>query len=412
MSASKEHDDVYSSDEESFDEQPKSQVLLGFIDAPIVYDLENDDDDDDEIPTIEDTFIGGQPVWLHPESQPPQKLVTCDLCQKEMALYLQAFAPWPGKLYDRVIYVFGCKNTRSCSGKKGSIKAIRGIIKDQATIDKIKLENQEALQKDMDAKLKLDKQKKLNEELTKDLFKKTDTSSNPFGGSSNPFSNPFGLNPFEKKEPEQKKDDDKSKVTETKSENSGKTPSYADIAAKNAPKPKPVKKLEGALPEYKGYFVYVENERFKKTKVDPDLEQYKHLIEQGGDDDIDIPEKVGTSAGFDNSQAGKIANMLQDKYFEKFTTIVQENPGQVLRYGGQPLWYSSKIGLTPSGKKFELQLMPKAIIDLEGLDGDIISGMSWGTIVVFTSDDDFIPEENFDDNSVSYIEELTFVQWE
>ena len=116
--------------------------------------------------------------------------------------------------------------------------------------------------------------------------------------------------------------------------------------------------------------------------------------------------------GFENPQAGKIANMLQDKCFEKFTNVVQENPGQVLRYGGQPLWYSSKIGHAPSGKKYELQLMPKAIMDLEGLDGDIIGGMSWGTIVVYTSEDDFIPEENFDKNDVGYVEELTFVQWE
>ncbi|RCK65696.1 hypothetical protein Cantr_01281 [Candida viswanathii] len=103
-------------------------------------DAEDEDGADDDTPTIEDTFIGSQP--------------------------------------------------------KGSVKAVRGIIKDQATVDKIKLENQEALRKDMDAKMKLEKQKKLNDELTKDLFKKSDTSSNPFGGGSNPFSNPFGLNPL------------------------------------------------------------------------------------------------------------------------------------------------------------------------------------------------------------------------
>ncbi|EER31262.1 conserved hypothetical protein [Candida tropicalis MYA-3404] len=411
MSTNNENEDVYSSDEESFDESSKSQVLLGFVDAPIIYNQEengDDDDEEEELPTIEDTFIGGQPVWLHPESKPPQKLVTCDLCNQEMALYLQAFAPISGKLYDRVIYVFGCKNTKSCSGRKGSIKAIRGIIKDKETIEKIKLENQQALQKDLDAKLKLDKQKKLNEELTKDLFKKTDTSSNPFGGNSNPFSNPFGSNPFDKKAEEPKKPESTDKKTT-------KTPSYADVASTNAPKPKPVKKFQGTLPEYKGYFVYVENERFKKGKTDPDLEKYKHLIEQEGDgdfDDGDISEKVGTSMGFENPQAGKIANMLQDKCFEKFTNVVQENPGQVLRYGGQPLWYSSKIGHPPSGKKYELQLMPKAIMDLEGLDGDIIGGMSWGTIVVFTSEDDFIPEENFDKNDVGYVEESAFVQWE
>ena len=48
---------------------------------------------------------------------------------------------------------------------------IRGIIKDSETVNRIKKENQEALQKDMEAKLKLEKQK-FNDELTKDLFKR------------------------------------------------------------------------------------------------------------------------------------------------------------------------------------------------------------------------------------------------
>ena len=44
---------------------------------------------------------------------------------------------------------------------KGTVKVIRGIIKDSETVNRIKKENQEALQKDMEAKLKLEKQKSL-----------------------------------------------------------------------------------------------------------------------------------------------------------------------------------------------------------------------------------------------------------
>ena len=61
MSTNNENEDVYSSDEESFDESSKSQVLLGFVDAPIIYNQEengDDDDEEEELPTIEDTFIG------------------------------------------------------------------------------------------------------------------------------------------------------------------------------------------------------------------------------------------------------------------------------------------------------------------------------------------------------------------
>ena len=77
--------------------------------------------------------------------------------------------------------------------------------------------------------------------------------------------------------------------------------------------------------------------------------------------------------------------MLNDKYFEMFSNTVKHNPGQVLRYdlGGKPLLYSGKMMLpkilaqpaniprpsfNPSSeRRFELQLMPKAIMDLEDL---------------------------------------------
>lgn len=427
--------DEYSSDEESFDESTKSKVLLGFVDVPIISD--GKDPEDNDLPTIEDTFIGGQPVWLHPDSKPAEKSLTCDVCNGKLALYLQAFAPIDGKLYDRVIYVFGCKNTKSCSGKKGTVKVIRGIIKDSETVNRIKKENQEALQKDMEAKLKLEKQKKFNDELTKDLFKKKDTpeASNPFGGNSNPFSNPFGLNPFSKK-PEEEKEEEKEKEKET-----SKSKSYADVASKNAPKPKSVKKLQDDLPEYRGLFVYVDNEKFKKIQHDPELEKYKHLIDKKEYDELDILEKLSSSAsasGLDNPQASQISNMLNDKYFEMFSNTVKHNPGQVLRYdlGGKPLLYSGKDDVAKkflaqpaniprpsfnpsSERKFELQLMPKAIMDLEDLGNnrnvginDILNGMSWGTIIVCTDEEDFIPEENFDANQVGYIEEWCGVQWE
>ncbi|KAL6450454.1 LOW QUALITY PROTEIN: TSR4 20S rRNA accumulation protein 4 [Candida maltosa Xu316] len=407
--------DEYSSDEESFDEKTKSQVILGFVDAPIVTNSE--DPEENEEPTIEDTFIGGQPIWLHPDSKPSEKSLTCDVCQQKLALYLQAFAPMQGKLYDRVIYLFGCKNTKTCSNKKGSVKVIRGIIRDKETVDRIKQENQDALNKEMDAKLKLEKKKQLNEELTKDLFKKKDTA-NPFGGSSNPFASPFGSNPFDKKSQEEKKPEEK------------KQPSYSEVAAKNAPKPKPVKKLDVELPEYNGYFVYTDNERFKKQVNDPELDKYKHLIENADNDDFDDTVGSSTTDSALNPQTSKIS---KDKYFENFSNTVKHNPGQVLRYylGGKPILYNGKDEVAKkfltnppniprpaynpsSERQFELQLMPKAIMDLEDATeiSDILNGMSWGTIIVCTDVEDYIPEENFDENQVGYIEEWCGVQWE
>ena len=45
---------------------------------PIISD--GKDPEDNDLPTIEDTFIGGQPVWLHPDSKPAEKSLTCDVC--------------------------------------------------------------------------------------------------------------------------------------------------------------------------------------------------------------------------------------------------------------------------------------------------------------------------------------------
>lgn len=428
MSSAKEE---YYSDDELIDDKSNSDVLLGFVDAPI--EIGEDE------PTIEDTFIGGKPIWLHPGSPPDQKLITCDNCHKEMALLLQAFSPLDDKLYDRVIYVFGCKNTALCSKKKGSIKCIRAISKDPERVASIKQELEDVTKADLDEKLQQENKKKLNAELTKDLFsaaKEANNSSsnpfdsNPFGSSSgaNPFasSSTTSANPFAKQEPEAKKPE-----------------TFASVVAKNAPKTtkkksKQTKALE--LPEYPGFFIYVEKEKFKKVTMEPELEKYKDLIEKMDDESTHEEEDIGSSAPQLNSQTTKMANMLDDKYFEAFTNTVKHNPGQVLRYdlGGKPLLYSGQDEIAPkfahrnahevavpapaynpsSRRRFELQLMPKAIMDLENLQdkdvtlADILNGMSWGTIIVCTDEEDYIPDEQFDANHVGYISEWVGVQWE
>ena len=418
------HDEYSSDEEEPFDENSKSEVFLGFVDVPV-------EESDDE-PTIEDTFIGGKPVWLHPDSPPDNKYITCDNCGKTMALYLQAFAPFDGKLYDRVIYIFGCKNTSQCSNKKGSIKAIRGISKDPERMESLRKEEEEVLRKDLDQKLRLENKKKIQIEMTKDLFGKS-TSSNPFGGQENPFGNSFGTgNPFAKEDVKEKD------VKEVKKDGKEiKKPSYAEVVK---PAPKVSKKSSSKpLPSYFGNFLYVEQEKFKKEKLDSELEKYKHLI------DMDVEKESGsgrrgsmssqTSGAALDPQNAKISNMLDDKYFEAFSNTVKHNPGQVLRYcmGGRPLLYSGRDdiakkfagdqwtlpnpGYNPSSQRqFELQLMPKCIIDLEQIATasitDILNGMSWGTIIVCTDVEDYIPEDNFDENNVAYIEEWCGVQWE
>lgn len=94
------------------------------------------------------------------------------------------------------------------------------------------------------------------------MFKKdTPEASNPFGGNSNPFSNPFGLNPFSKK-PEEEKEEEKEKEKET-----SKSKSYADVASKNAPKPKSVKNYKTIFPSIVDYLSMLTMKNLKRYSM-------------------------------------------------------------------------------------------------------------------------------------------------
>lgn len=429
--------DEYSSDDEDLT-AGNSEVLLGYVDISL----------DEEAPSIEDSFIGGQPVWLHEHSVPKPLLLQCGHCHKEMALLLQAYCPFEGGLYDRVIYLFACKDTRQCSGQKGSIRAIRGVCKDPKRMKEIQEVQDKELEKLYEEKMRLEKKRQYEIEVTKDLFSATKSTGNP-------FSNPFGANPFdsanpfgagEKNQGEKEKDKDKEKKKAQK--DTGKedelpvhkhkegskaqsSTSYAS-AAQGSIVPegeKQEREEKVVLPSFPGYFIYTEQEKFKKVAEEDQLEKYKHLIEASGEPSKE--RSMSQSSGTLNPENNKIAAMLNDKYFENFTNVVGHNPAQVLRYhlGGKPLLYSGKDNVArtvltntlpdpaynPSSlRRFELQLMPKAIIDLEstgsGLAADILAGMAWGTIIVATDIEDYVPR--LDANHVAYVEEYCGVQWE
>lgn len=395
--------DAYSSDEEDSAFPRSSRVSLGFVDV----EIERSDDE----PTVEDSFIGGQPVWFD-GSRPDDSLLKCKNCISPMALILQAYAPLEGSYYDRIIYVFGCKKSE-CNRKPGSIRALRALSKDPKRMEELK---QEDLNQQLDSKLKVDEGKNF-------LFgtdgKVTEAQANPFGG--NPFSsggsNPFGApdsNPFAKKEEDVK--------------------DYASVATKAAPA-KPLKKQEATdgatkvkkLPEYPGYFLYVDEEKFQKKQHSKKLPDNVHI----NDSALDFENEVGGSSRELSNEQQAIAAGLQDKSFQHFSEVVEYNPLQVLRYdiGGSPLLFSSKDetsmkitknlvpnpGYNPSSsRQFELQVMPKAIIDFERDQVEITGGIEWGTIIVYTDKEDYMPGLSDGDNSshVGYVEEWVGVQWE
>lgn len=424
--------DLYLSDEEdlfeSYDSGALSSAYLGFTDLQIDYDRS---EPSDELPTIEDTFIGGYPLWFNENSKPKDSMVSCGNCGKKMALLLQAFAPLDGKLYDRVIYIFACKDTRSCSRKKGSVKCIRAISKDPVKMEKLKEDASKGAEKEMEEKLKLEEDKQKQLKIGEDLFKDAGESSqtNPFGGS-NPFDQ---ANPFASIKAPESKTSGSDAPDSAKQQSPVEEPEAADSES--------LAYIDRSYPCYPGYFVFVEPEKRNKADVDPDLEKYKHLIAQESDNEGSSSADAGLEsvANALNPKAAQISRMMDDKCFENFTNVLRHNSTQVLRYdlAGKPLLYSSKgpvakaflsattdplvprPAYNPSSvRRFELQLMPKAILDLSAEDlanadsNAIINGMSWGTIIICTDAEDYIPPEYFDLNHVAYIEDWVGVQWE
>lgn len=415
------NEEDFSDEEEIYDRG--SEVYLGFTD--VAFSEENEE------PSIEDTFIGGQPIWLHENSTPEEKDLQCDNCTNKMALLIQAFAPREDKPYDRVIYIFACKNTQICLRKKGSVKAIRGISKSPARVAQIKAEQAVEVQKTIDEKLKIESQRQLQIDVIKDLFdsSKSAPQENPFGG------NPFGGNSFDGGKPFAKKSYPEPEKTTAVENIESKTPNYSLVATKAATKKKLAVSYKDKLPEYPGFFLFTEKERLKKVTYEPELEKYEELI-----DKMDSPKDTkerrmsnssATSGSALNPETSKIARMLNDSCFENFSSVVAQNPSQVLRYdlGGSPLLYCGKDEVAktvrtstipdpaynPSSyRQFELQLMPKAIMDLElclsKLIKDVLEGMSWGTIIVATDYEDGV--SSLDENYIGYVVEYCGVQWE
>lgn len=383
-------------------------VYLAFVDTPVK--------EDDEL-TIEDTFIGGEPVWLAEDSLPPKDMLRCGACKgsNNFKLLLQAFSPLDiaqveevqKKLSvqdlthvnpddDRVLYVFICTK---CQRKPNSVRCIRGIKKNKSTT------NRESVDKKMQ-QLSEPKEFKINPfDITK-----SDTS--------NPFSNPFGSqdnsNPFSTNVKSGEIDDIKEPQLSTK----------AQLKAAQSEHDKKKNKEFDTSKVFKSYLLYVEEESFKNKKPDhlklpKNLKIDKEALDLTGTDEDDLekdPIKL-------DPRTEKLSKFLDDDTFQKFQEVVAYNPHQVLRYdlGGMPLLYADMKTEQPpfrvpnpsynsqSCRVFEMQLMPKLIMDLED-ETDVNEGMEWGTILIYTDIQNFIPQ--CDENDVAYVEEYVKVQWE
>ncbi|CCK71947.1 small subunit rRNA maturation protein TSR4 KNAG_0I01610 [Huiozyma naganishii CBS 8797] len=398
-------EEVSDFDEEDGYNSKAGDVYLAYIDAPVK--------EVDEI-TVEDTFVGGEPIWLHPNSIPPSDMLKCGACKTpdHMKLLLQAFSPLDEETMesihstigknlhmnhinadnDRVLYVFICTN---CQRKGNSVRCIRGVKKNPRTAS-------------LESKIKDTPEGK---DFNINPFDLSQTSSQSHNTMAN---NPFAtgtesVNPFARTEtPVVEKD----------------VPDVEPLSSKNA------RKLHNSLKDksfdsskcFKPFSLYVEEERFTNKpdhlKLPKNLKIDKDALELTGNNEEDLnkdPIRL-------DPRTEKLSKFLDDDVFQKFQEVVGYNPLQVLRYdiGGKPLYYAeskkkfeeivANPGYNPSSCRiFEMQLMPKLILDLDETVS-VNDGMVWGTIMVFTDAEDYIPK--FDENNVGYVEESVTVQWE
>lgn len=165
--------------------------------------------------------------------------------------------------------------------------------------------------------------------------------------------------------------------------------------------------------------------------------------------DLDEASGGGGGGGSGGKEDKDVFESTIDATFQKFADRLAQNPDQCIRYefGGQPLLYSktdavgkklhdvvssgvggggggtalSKVlprcGRCGSGRVFEVQLTPQAIVELEEGDagdegaGLNLEGMDWGTVIVGVCERDCFGEGG-GEGETAYVEEWVGVQWE
>ncbi|KAK9236247.1 programmed cell death protein 2 [Lipomyces kononenkoae] len=393
----------------------KTSVLLGYPDEPA-----------DETASALDTRIGGLPIWLNPSSPASASLAKCKACKSLMTLLLQAYAALEGTLYERVIYVFACKNA-GCRRRPGSVRAFRGIMRDEdkmhAVADQQKREDERRKKKAAAAAAaaKVEQSRPPQQfDLGNMLF------GDGFGDGARPFGDGAHERPVESVSSPVTQND-----VEQVSESLQRTTISVDAHRRDAIIQTPFEPWPPAeeLESYKSWFLYVESEYLTNKAADQNnINQRFEILPAGA--------SGNANEGPDEWSSLPESSSNIDKVFQNFADTVSDNPEQVVRYErkGSPLLYSKadEIGkllvnrntgqydnnLIPhcefcgSVRVFELQLMPYTIQTLEEGSGiDIFNGMEWGTIIVATCKNDCVPPI-IDNKGVGYQDEWVGVQWE
>ncbi|KAF0276560.1 hypothetical protein FOG50_02588 [Hanseniaspora uvarum] len=396
--------DVFSDNESHVSNNLGSQI--GLIDCKIKHD---------DTLEIEDIILGGE---FLSQSNIPEVFLACNVCKKSdsVRLLLKIFNPTQKDTKyclnsdDRWLYILQCS---ACLNKDGSIKCIRHIKYN----DTFELQD-------------------VDENVAEDVLK-GNNKLNPFDLSNSSTSNPFATtnafetsNPFESKPASIIAEKEKPVVNNEK-------------MLENQKKQKHDLKRDlkvNSDKSYTPYFVYLEDEKFnpnikKANEMKSSNINYDNI--QIDDPSIDLKDIQKKSSDVKEQEVdpmvNKLTTSLTDPQFNKFINVIEYNPDQILRLSSTPIFFKSdefvknylqkkktnhnipKLKGSSSNRTFELQLMPFAISKLESnLEIDLkSSGMEWGTILVFTDSDNYVPSGNRGKTGhEEFVEEFVHVQWD
>ncbi|KMU79084.1 hypothetical protein CISG_07250 [Coccidioides immitis RMSCC 3703] len=435
------------SDDDAQGDYTETSVLLGYA---------ADEESDDTV-----SHIGGWPTWFDPSTPPPGNFAKCKSCKDPMPLLLQLNADLPEHFPndERWLYIFGCTR-RTCNRRQGSIRALRGVKKHKITTNTKKDKREE--QKPKEKRTQTDPPKP-QQNIGAALFgvapssPNTSANSNPFSTSStsaapvNPFaqlSSPSTLaaippqKPVEETTPKEEQNLTESFADKVRLSSPAAAPPTTTTSSTQASQfvgPAEPWPSQTSFPTpYPQHFLDAEYETLSRpsTPSVPANVQISSFDDEGS-------SAVAGAEGKDTFESSL------DKSFLKFSTRLNHNPEQVLRYEfrGTPLLYSTtdpvgkllspspsssgshvKVASSNSGvssklprcslcgreRVFELQLVPHAITVLEaGRDGIGIGkdegGMEWGTIIVGVCSGNCGLDR---EGEVGWREEWVGVQWE
>ncbi|KAI5921991.1 programmed cell death protein 2 [Camillea tinctor] len=435
----------------------ETNVLLGYA---------SKDPEDDSI-----TRLGGQPDWLDESSPPSAALARCKICKDIMVLLLQLNGELPDRFpgHERRLYIFACRK-KGCRRREGSIRALRGVrvAKEATTSLPHKPSQKNGSSSSADDKpqgpTKPAPPSNLGETLfgaqtlggpsgsanpfSTNPFSTTASGSNPFASTNNPAANPFssGNNTTSSPPPAPPAEDPKPSPSPP-SEVKSLPQTFAAALSLNtppssspsppAPEPwPPSPSLPAPYP-----ISYLSEAEYETLDAGPPA-----VSQNTVQTDVDTNSDGKAGGGKEDRE---VFESTMDATFQRFADRVSQNPEQCIRYefGGAPLLYSradavgmrfsaspssnndlssnarssSGDGMPPCAscggpRAFEVQLMPRAILELEAEELSL-EGMEWGTVVVGVCARDCLGAESGvvrggDGSRTAYVEEWAGVQWE